>query len=319
MPVLSEHARLVAREFAWGARVHEMVLAARGEQGRVWRLTTDTGTYAVKELVVRQAPADVELDVGYQEAVLASGVVRMPRPLRTPSGDVLLEVAGHQVRAYTWVDLLPADTGQDPASVGATLAAVHGVRHEPARPLHPWYTEPVGEPGWAGLLAAARSADAPFAEAFRAEVPHLLALEALMETPTRLQNCHRDLWADNMLPTPDGAIYVIDWENCGLADPSQEIPMALVDFGRADPGRIAALYRAYLDAGGPGRIRGPASFTMVIAQFGHFWESAVRTYVAPEATAEQRAHSVDRVAELLNPPLRPHDIEKMLDALPAIE
>jgi thiamine kinase-like enzyme len=136
-----------------------------------------------------------------------------------------------------------------------------------------------------------------------------------METPTRLQNCHRDLWADNMLPTPDGGICVIDWENCGLADPSQEIPMALVDFGAGDPDRIAALYRAYLDGGGPGRIDGTASFTMVIAQFGHFWEAAVREYVSPGATAEQRAHSVGRVAELLDPPLRRHDIEAMLDAL----
>jgi Ser/Thr protein kinase RdoA (MazF antagonist) len=313
--VLSDHAGLIARGFGWGGRVHDMVLAARGEQGRVWRLTTEAGTYALKELIVRQTPADAEMDVAYQEAVLAAGSVTMPRPIRTVGGDVLLGVAGHQVRAYTWVALLPTDPTLDPASVGATLAAVHRVQHAPARPLHPWYTEPVGEARWADLLMAAQAAGAPFAEAFRAEVPHLLALEAVLEAPTRLLNCHRDLWADNMLPTPDGAICVIDWENCGLADPAQEVPMALADFGGGDQRRIAGLYRAYRDNGGPGRVSGPGSFTMVIAQFGHFWESAVRTYASPEATDEQRAHSVDRVAELLGLPLRPRHIEEMLDTL----
>ena len=313
--MLSDHAGAIARGFGWGGRVHDMALAARGEQGRVWRLTTDRGTHAVKELIIRQAPADAEMDVAFQEAVLAAGSVTMPRPVRTVDGDVLLEVAGHQARAYTWVDLLPTDLTLDPASIGATLAAVHRVRHLPARPPHPWYSDPVGEAGWADLLTAAEAARAPFAEAFRAEVPHLLALEAVLEAPSRLQNCHRDLWADNMLPTPDGRICVIDWENCGLADPSQEVPMVLVDFGGDDQSRIAALYGAYLDNGGPGRVSGPGAFTMVIAQFGHFWESAVRMYAAPGASDEQRAHSVDRVAELLDRPLRPHHIEEMLDTL----
>jgi hypothetical protein len=87
--------------------------------------------------------------------------------------------------------------------------------------------------------------------------------------------------------------------------------MALVDFGGDDQSRIAALYRAYLDNGDPGRVSGPGSFTMVIAEFGHFWESVVRTYAAAEATGEQQAHSVDRVAELLDRPLRSHHIEEI--------
>jgi Ser/Thr protein kinase RdoA (MazF antagonist) len=31
--------------------------------------------------------------------------------------------------------------------------------------------------------------------------------------------CHRDLWADNILPTPAGGVCV------------QELPMAMIDFG----------------------------------------------------------------------------------------
>ena len=100
------------------------------------------------------------------------------------------------------------DPGLDPAVVGATLAAVHQVHFAPARPLIGWYTEPVGASRWTQLLDEAMAADAPFAEAFGVEITELLRLEALIEPPVNPQNCHRDLWADNILPTPAGGVCV---------------------------------------------------------------------------------------------------------------
>jgi Ser/Thr protein kinase RdoA (MazF antagonist) len=212
--MLSDHAATIARAYGLGTPVREMIMVARGEQGRIWRLETETGAFAIKVLVIRQLPADAAADVAYQEAVLAIGAVSMPRPIRTVAGQVLVDVAGHQVRAYEWVDLLATDTGLNPAVIGATLAAIHQVRYAPTRPLIGWYTEPVGAPRWTQLLDAARADDAPFAEALDAEIPELLRLEALIEPPGSLQSCHRDLWADNILPTPTGGVCVIDWENC---------------------------------------------------------------------------------------------------------
>jgi len=63
---------------------------------------------------------------------------------------------------------------------------------------------------------------------------HRAAAEALIESPTNLQSCHRDLQADNILPIPTGGVCVIDWENCGLADPAQELPMVMIDFASGD-------------------------------------------------------------------------------------
>ena len=289
-------------------------MVARGEQGRVWRLDTDTGAFAIKELIILQTPADAVADVAYQEAVLATGAVAMPRPIRTVAGNVLLDVAGHQVRAYEWIDLLATDLGLDPLVIGETLAAIHQVHYAPARPVSGWYTEPVGALQWTQLLDDAKAAAAPFADALAAEIPELLRLEALIEPPTNLQGCHRDLWADNILPTPTGGVCVIDWENCGLADPAQEILMAMIDFAFADQRRVADLYLSYVEAGGPGRVSSYGSFTMVIAQFGHFWESAITAYLSTSA-AEVKAHSLDRIAELLNLPLRVEHLEEMLDTI----
>jgi len=197
------------------------------------------------------------------------------------------------------------------------LATIHKVHYAPARPPIGWYTEPLGAPRWTELLDAAIAADAPFAEALDAEIIELLRLEALMEPLAKLQSCHRDLWADNILPTPAGGVCVIDWENCGLADPAQELPMAMIDFAFGDQRRLAELYMSYVEAGGAGRVTGYGSFTMVIAQFSHFWESAITAYLSTNA-AEVKAHSLDRIAELLKPSLRVAHLEEMLDTIASI-
>jgi len=316
-PVLSDHGATIARAYGLGSPAREMIMVARGEQGRIWRLDTDTGAFAIKELVVRQMRADAVADVAYQEVVLATGRVRMPRPIRAADGQVLVHVAEHQVRAYEWVDVLSTDPNLDPSLVGETLAAIHHVHYAPARPLIGWYTDPVGVPRWMELLQDSKAAGAPFAETLDAEISELLRLEALIEPPTNLQNCHRDLWADNILPTPTGEVCVIDWENCGLADPAQELPMAMIDFASGDHRRSVELYASYVAAGGPARVSGYGSFTMVIAQFGHFWEAAITAYLATDAL-EDKAHNLDRIAELLNPPLRVVQLEEMLDAVACI-
>jgi len=292
-------------------------MVARGEQGRIWRLDTDRGVFAIKELVVRQTRADAVADVAYQEAVLATGRVPMPRPIRAAGGQVLVDVAEHQVRVYEWVDVLSVDPNLDPSLVGETLAAIHQVRYAPARPLIGWYTDPVGVPRWTELLQDSKAAGAPFTEALDAEISELVRLEALIEPPTNLQSCHRDLWAENILPIPTGEVCVIDWENCGLADPAQELPMAMIDFASGDHRRSMQLYASYVAAGGPARVSGYGSFTMVIAQFGHFWEAAITAYLAADAL-EDKAHNLDRIAELLNPPLRVVQLEEMLDAVTSI-
>lgn len=297
--------------------MREIIFAARGEQGRIWRLDTERGAFAIKELIVRQTPAAAAADVDFQEAVLATGAVPMPRPVRTVTGEVLVDLEGHQLRAYEWVDLLAMDRTLAPAIIGPTLAAIHRVHYAPARPLIGWYTDPVGAVRWAELLQCAKAAAAPFAEAFAAEIPELVRLEALLEPPANLQSCHRDLWADNILPTSSGGVSVIDWENCGLADPAQELPMVMIDFGWNDQQRIAQLYSSYLDAGGSARVSGYGAFTMLIAQFGHFWELAITNYFAAKVP-EEKAHNLDRIAELLNEPLRIMHLEEMLDTIASV-
>ena len=95
--------------------------------------------------------------------------------------------------------------------------------------------------------------------------------------------------------------------------------MVLFSFGSGDARRTADLYGAYRAAGGPGRLTRRADLTMVIAQFGHFWEQAVSAYLSPTATEELKRHSLGRIGEALNTPLRVEHIDELLDWVAAAE
>ena len=79
--------------------------------------------------------------------------------------------------------------------------------------------------------------------------------------------------------------------------------MVVWEFGLDDAGRIGALLDAYAEAGGPGRVTAPGDFTMVIAQFGHFYEMAAAPFLDLTATDADRAHGVERFEEFDSRPL----------------
>ena len=147
-----------------------------------------------------------------------------------------------------------------------------------------------------------RAEGAPFAERLAELRDELVALESWLEPPGSLQTCHRDLWADNVLPTTDGGICVIDWENSGPADPSQELGCVLFEFARNDPGRARTLVDAYREAGGTATIDRPGHFSMLIAQLGHITEAAATDWLEPNPRSPERADAEAWISEVLDEP-----------------
>jgi Ser/Thr protein kinase RdoA (MazF antagonist) len=168
--------------------------------------------------------------------------------------------------------------------------------------LDPWYYEPIGAGRWDDLVAQLRAAGAPFAHRLAELRDELVALESWIEPSRLVLTCHRDLWADNVLPTADGGVCVIDWENSGPADPSHELGCVLFEFGRTDPGRARALADAYRDAGGPATVTRPGHFSMLIAQLGHITEIAATDWLEPNPRSPERADSAAWIGEVLDEP-----------------
>lgn len=295
-------AKAVARTFGLGrgGRLSEGPVA-RGRQGLVWRLETADGRWAVKVALHRSTEEEVEPATAFHEQAWAWGVPT-PRVVRTLEGSVLADVGEHQVRLYEWVDLLPPDPQVDPALVGAVVAAVHRVVVPATGPPDAWSHEPVGAARWDELVRRLTQEGAPFAPRLADLRDELVALESWIEPPEVLQTCHRDLWADNVLPTADGGLCVIDWENSGPADPSHELGCVLFEFARTDPGRVRALLSAYRGSGGSARVERRGHFSMVIAQLGHITEIAARDWLTPNPRSPRREDSQAWISEVFDEP-----------------
>src|SRR4051794_19351770 len=285
---------------------------ASGRLGSIWRLDTERGSWALKQ--VGDIP-DAELaalleGAAFQEAALADGVPT-PALRRTRAGELIADCGGVRARVHGWVDLHDPDTSLDPVDVGRLVAALHRVDFTGAIGLEPWYTEPVGAARWADLVRALRARRAAFADELDALRPELVALEASLGGPPRdLRTCHRDLWADNVRRARDGGLCVFDFDNAGLADPSQELALVLVEYG-ADPGRARLIRAAYAEAGGPGRVEDATDFAMPIAQLSHIVAEGCRRWLTATTDAG-RADNEGWVREFVDQPLTRDTIEALL-------
>ena len=314
---LRERIEGAAAVYGLGSLVEPARLAARGQMGVIWLLVTDRGRFAVKQLIAPLDEDAVAIEVGLQSEMVRRGVP-LPIPLRTADGRVLTDVDGLLLRVHTWVDLDEPRTDLDPAAVGDLLATLHRdpLPAPPPAPVDAWYVEPVPAVTWHELGAALAAAGAPFAADFELFARHQLRLQEFFAPPRELQLCHRDLWADNLRTTISGDLCVIDWDNCGPADPAQETAVLLTEFCYGRPDRARTLYATYLDGGGPGRVTNRGDFTMAQAQFGHFATTAAQRWLGTrDEEARDRAEAWFRLG--LENPLDVEHVDELLAAVQA--
>ena len=286
---------------------------ASGRLGSIWRLDTERGSWAVKQVgdIPDEDLAELLEGAAFQEAALAAGVPT-PAVRRTRAGEHIADCGGVRVRLHAWVDLHDPDASLDPLDVGRLVAGLHRVDFAGAIGLDPWYTEPVGAARWTELVSVLRARHAPFADELDALVPELVAMEAYLGGPPReLRTCHRDLWADNVRRARDGGLCVFDFDNAGLADPSQELALILVEYCTADPRRAGVIRAAYAEAGGPGRVEDPTDFAMPIAQLSHILAEGCRRWLTATTDAE-RSDNEGWVREFVDRPLTRTVIEALL-------
>jgi Ser/Thr protein kinase RdoA (MazF antagonist) len=114
--------------------------------------------------------------------------------------------------------------------------------------------------------------------------------------------CHRDLHPENVLAGPDGALVVVDLDQVGPAEPGRELARFLFDWccdGPADLAAMRQVYTAYVQAGGPGRITGPADFSMLIASRLNFLLRQIRIALDPAAGPGHRDWAEREIDEAL--------------------
>ena len=166
---------------------------------------------------------------------------------------------------------------------------------------------PIGADRWDDLVASTRCCRCAYRDRPGGSTRRVGRAGGVAGASADLQTCHRDLFADNVLRTPAGSLCVIDWENSGLADPTQELGLVLFEYSCGRTDRARDLYRAYRRAGGPGFIERPGNFSMVvaqiaqigqIAQIAHIGEISCSRWLDPARLAE-RDRNTGRIDEFV--------------------
>jgi len=308
-PMSAETAAAITWCYDLGAQVSDLVLAARGEQGQIWRLETSRGSWAVKELLFPVEEQQAARDVEFQLAAKSAGIP-LPLPRRARDGQVVLPAdraaCARAIRVYQWADLVP-DQVVTAAEVGAVTARLHQLEQDAeSGPVEAWFSEPLGEPAWVALLDDARDRGAPWAAALARWLPELITLDGAVgpPDPARTRTCHRDLNIENIRCSADSGVVVLDWENCGPAEPACELATIICDLA-ADLSPDAARdgYAAYLTAGGPARLSSLADFAMAAAAQGHLLQFYSRRALDAGESAENHARSAKRLHDMLSQPL----------------
>jgi Ser/Thr protein kinase RdoA (MazF antagonist) len=288
-------ARDVADVYGLGRPAGAPTLAARGELGRIWRLETAAGRWAVKELLRRGEESPARADVAFQEAALSAGIP-MPRPVVAPDGRVLHAVAAGDrrvdVRVYTWVDLAGREHRAPAIPAAGILGRIHAMGYRDDGPVDPWFAEMPSTERWVALLGAAEAAGVAWVGPLESLVARLREGDSLValgrHEPTI--RCHLDFNPENILLDVTGAAVVVDWENSGPAAAEQELASALAEFV-PDPAETSTFLRAYRDAGGTATLLDRASFAMTLAVQANLVAWYAARALDPAARTEDRARS----------------------------
>lgn len=298
------------RAFGLGTPTVEITEAARGAMGRVFRVETSTGVWAVKELFHHSAAEHVESQASFMESAANAGI-GVPRIIRSETGEVVALVDGVPWRAYEWIDIIGKPALQE---AGSTLARLHAIGWPTDDSVDPWYTRGTVGGSWEALVDRAR--DQPWAPLLRSQLPAIQALDQIVEEaalpPCRM--CHRDFNESNLAVDRAGRIVVLDWDNCGPLPPEREVGSVLADSGR-EFWHVETLAGAkefingYREAGGVFASASLDVFATAIAAHHNFLAEMISATLAGDDWAEVQ------VGQMLAFPLRLAYLERILDAI----
>lgn len=306
--------RDVLRAFGLGGPIGGAVEAARGAMGRILRVETSTGVWAVKELFEHGPVASeqqLERQASLVDAAVGAGVAA-PRIIRSVDGSIVALVDGVRWRVFEWVDIAGPSTL---AQAGATLARLHAASWPTADAVDARYRYRTVGGSWEELLDRAR--DQPWAPLLREQTPELTALDQIAAEskvpPCRA--CHRDFNESNVAVDRAGGVVVVDWDDCGPLPPEWEVGYVLANGSRAlwranTAAGVREFVFAYRREGGVFAPTGLEAFSAVIAAHHNFLAKMIDAALAGDGWA------LAAVESMAAHPLRRASLRKILDAVP---
>lgn len=261
-----------------------MIRVHGGFANRMYRLDTDQGSFAVKELnlVDRRWAYRVEDVFRFERAAFAAGIP-MPEPIS----------ASLHTLVHRWVEGEKVPEAPVSAAfafeIGEILARIHALEVA-------WTPVAIEDPtlqDWSELAARAAATRQPWADELAAHVDTFLAIAHFVETcerPGPVVLTHRDIQPWNLLAR-EGRPLVLDWELSGMLDLSGELGSTALSLAKG-PGLEdikTAIFRSVLDGyvagGGALPPPGPSWFVFMIGGWlGHTRWNILRCLAGVEAS-----------------------------------
>lgn len=255
-----------------------------GFANRIYRLDTDQGSFAVKELNLgdHRLTYRVEDVFRFERAAFAAGIP-MPEPI-SASPDTLV---------HRWVE--GEKVPEAPVSeayafeVGEILARIHGLDVE-------WTHGSIDEPtarDWPELAERAAATGQTWADELASHVETFLAIAHFVDTcerPGPVVLTHRDIQPWNLLAR-EGRPVVLDWELSGLLDLAGELGSTALSLAKGpgfddiEPTIFRSVLDGYVAAGGKLPAPGPSWFVFMIGGWlGHTRWNVLRCLAGVEAS-----------------------------------
>ncbi|WP_433155470.1 phosphotransferase family protein [Actinomadura nitritigenes] len=246
-----------------------MIRVHGGFANRMYRLDTDQGSFAVKELnlVDRRWTYRVEDVFRFERAAFAAGIP-MPEPIS----------AGRSALVHRWVEGEKVPEAPVSAAyafeVGEILARLHTLDVA-------WSHAPIEEPtswDWPELAARAAATGQPWADELASHVETFLAIAHFVDTcerPGPVVLTHGDVQPWNLLAR-EGRPVLLDWELSGMLDLSGELGSTALSlakgpgFDGVEPAIFRSVLDGYVAGGGVLPPSGPSWFVFMIGGWlGH--------------------------------------------------
>lgn len=261
-----------------------MIRVHGGFANRLYRLDTDQGSFAVKELnlVDRRTTYRVEDVFRLERAAFAAGIP-MPEPIS----------ASQHTLVHRWVEgeKLP----EAPVSaayafeIGEVLARIHALDVE-------WTDASIEDPAsrdWPELAERAATTGQPWADELGSHVETFLAIAHFVDTCERtgpVVLTHKDIQPWNLLAR-DGRPVVLDWELSGMLDLASELGSTALSlakgsgFDNIEHTIFRSVLDGYVAGGGALPPSGPSWFVFMIGSWlGHTRWNIIRCLAGVEAS-----------------------------------
>ncbi|MDE8585984.1 phosphotransferase family protein [Arthrobacter sp. NQ4] len=266
-----------------GVPVGPMIRVHGGFANRMYRLDTDDGSFAVKELnlVDRRWPYRIKDVLRFERAAFAAGIP-MPEPIS----------ANHNTLVHRWVDGGKAEAPVSASyafEIGEILARIHSLDVGWSDAL----IEEQASRDWAELAVQAAATGQPWAAELASQVETFLAIARFVDTcnrPGPVVLTHRDIQPWNLLAR-EGRPVVLDWELSGMLDLSGELGSTALSLAKGPgvddirPAIFRSVLDGYVAGGGTLPPQGPSWFAFIIGGWlGHTRWNILRCLAGVEAS-----------------------------------